>query len=293
MPRDVALGVDIGGTKTRAALVDASGAVLAIDETPTGGVPQADPGLRSSLLVAQVLAARAHSLDCRVTGVGVGVPEFVEPDGRLHSSLVIAWDEQPLDLFSVIGPTVVESDVRCGAIAESSLGAGRGVDSMLYVSVGTGISCALVIAGRPWAGQRGEAISLGEFPVDRAADAVSISTLEEFASGGAIGRRYGDGLSGREVVALASQGDARAAGIVDSAAIALGAALSWAVSLVDPQIIVLGGGLGTSGGSWFERVQERYRSLGSPGIPPIELAQLGADSGVIGAALVATAMMSS
>ena len=268
MTEDVTLGVDVGGTKTRVALVSLAGDVIARDEAPTGGVPAADPGLRISLRAAQSMAAAAGGLDCTIVGVGVGVPEFVEPDGRLHSALVIAWEEQPLDLFSALGPTVVESDVRCGAIAESTLGAGRDVDSMLYVSVGTGISCALVIDGRPWSGQRGEAISLGEFPVDRAADPTSVSTLEEFASGGAMGRRYGEGLGGRDVIALAQEGDARATGIVESSAVALGAALSWAVSLVDPQVVVLGGGLGTSRGAWFDLVQERCRSFGSPGIPP-------------------------
>jgi len=281
------LGVDIGGTKTRVALVDEAGSVLAIDEAPTGGVPKADPGLRISHDVATRVASMAVACDVVVEGVGVGVPEFVEPDGRLHSSLVIAWEQQPRDLFADIAPVVVDSDVRCGAIAESRLGAGRGVRSMLYVSVGTGISCTLVIEGYAWAGHRGEAISLGEFPVDRSADRQSTSTLEEFASGGAMGRRYGGVAGARDVMRLAAAGDKRARTVVESSATALGAALSWAVNIVDPQIVVLGGGLGTSGGEWFDRVRERYRSLGSPGAPDIVMAQLGPDSGVIGAALVA------
>ncbi|MFM9135271.1 MAG: ROK family protein [bacterium] len=286
MTRPVALGVDVGGTKTRAALVDPSGAVVASDEAPTGGVPQADPGLRGSLAVARAVADQAASFGCRVECVGVGVPEFVEPDGTLHSALVIAWEEQPRDLFAVLGPTIVESDVRCGAIAESVLGAGRQRTSMLYVSVGTGISATLVIDGRPWAGARGEAISLGELPVDRVADVASTATLEEFASGGAMGRRLGV-AGARDAMARAAQGDADAAAVVRSSAVALGSALAWAVSLVDPQVVVLGGGLGTSGGAWFDGVLERYRALGTPGIPPVVPAELGPDSGVIGAGLVA------
>ena len=289
MTSTVTLGVDIGGTKTRVALVDEFASIVAIDEAPTGGVPSADPGLRVSYDIAARMAARASSSGLNLRGVGVGVPEFVEPDGRLHSALVIAWDQQPRELFAELGPTVVESDVRCGAIAESQLGAGRGLSSMLYVSVGTGISCALVIDGQPWSGHRGEAISLGEFPVDRSADRQSTSTLEEFASGGAMGRRYGGVVGARDVMRLAAAGDKRARVIVESSASALGSALSWAVSMVDPQMVVLGGGMGSSGGEWFDRVRDRYRSLGSPGIPDIVTAQLGADSGVIGAALVARA----
>lgn len=287
MTSSVTLGVDIGGTKTRVALVDESGGILAVDEAPTGGVPKADPGLRISHGVATRMASLAATREVVVKGIGIGVPEFVEPDGRLHSALVIAWEQQPRELFADIAPVIVESDVRCGAIAEARLGAGRGVRSMLYVTVGTGISCTLVIEGHPWTGHRGEAISLGEFPVDRSADRQSTCTLEEFASGGAMGRRYGGVAGARDVIRLAAAGDKRARTVMESSAIALGAALSWAVSIVDPQLVVLGGGLGTSGGEWFDRVRDRYRSLGSPGLPDIVMAHLGADSGVVGAALVA------
>ncbi|MFM7211702.1 MAG: ROK family protein, partial [Actinomycetota bacterium] len=127
MTSTVTLGVDIGGTKTRVALVDEFASIVAIDEAPTGGVPSADPGLRVSYDIAARMAARAGASGLDLRGVGVGVPEFVEPDGRLHSALVIAWDQQPRELFAELGPTVVESDVRCGAIAESQLGAGRGL----------------------------------------------------------------------------------------------------------------------------------------------------------------------
>jgi len=217
----------------------------------------------------------------------VGVPEFVTRQGVLSSALVIAWQEQPSHLFATIGPTVVQSDVRCGALAEATLGAGQGISSMLYVSVGTGISCALVLDGQLWAGHRGEAIALGELPVDRWVDADSTATLEGFASGCGITDRYGQGLGAREVLARAATGDARASDIVDSAAAALGAGLAWAVSLVDPELIVLGGGLGSSGGRWLEQVRKRYERLVRPGAPALNVAELGADSGVIGAALAA------
>jgi glucokinase len=128
---------------------------------------------------------------------------------------------------------------------------------------------------------------LGELPVDRWVDADSTATLEGFASGGGITDRYGQGLGAREVLARAATGDARASDIVDSAAAALGAGLAWAVSLVDPELIVLGGGLGSSGGRWLEQVRKRYERLVRPGAPALNVAELGADSGVIGAALAA------
>lgn len=279
--------MDVGGTKTRVALVDELDMMVDLDEEPTGGVPRADPGFRTSLAVAQRIADRAVLHDYQIVGVGVGVPEYVTPGGALSSSLVIEWDAQPSQLFASIGRTVVESDVRCGALAEATIGAGQGRSSVLYVSVGTGISCTFVLDGKLWAGHRGEAIALGELPVDRWVDAGSSATLEEFASGGAIDRRYGQDLGAREVLARAATGDSQALVIVNSAASALGAALAWAVNLLDPELIVLGGGLGCSGGHWMEQVRQRYDCIVRPGAPELHVAHLGANSGVIGAAMAA------
>lgn len=235
---------------------------------------------------------RARDHGWAIDAVGIGVPEYVDANGLLRSRDVIAWDRQPGDVFSDLGRVVVESDVRCGALAEARVGAGVGLDSMLYASIGTGISSALVIGGELWRGHRGEAIALGELPVDRALDRGSATTLEEFASGAAIARRYsrttGDLVTGaREVIMRADRGDTRAATIVDSAAHAIGAALAWAVHLIDPERIVLGGGLGSSGGRWADLARRSYVERSRPESPDIRVADLGADSGVVGAGLAA------
>lgn len=285
------LGVDVGGTKVRAALVDDAGTILTSTECATGTDGGADPGLRISHDTAHRVAQQAVSDGYAILGVGIGVPEYVRGNA-LHSDLVIAWTVQPSELFSDIAPVTVESDVRCGALAESRIGAGLGHDSMLYVSVGTGISCALVMAGSVWAGHRGEAIALGELPVDRGLESGGMSTVEEFASGAAIARRYarltGQRVDGaREVISRAQGQDGRAQAIVSSSAHALGSAIAWAVDIVDPALVVLGGGLGASGGSWLDQVRTRYLTLSRPNAPAIVPAALGADSGVIGAALAA------
>ena len=292
MTDGIALGIDIGGTKARVALVRSDGSVLLVEETSTSTEGGADPGLARSLALADAVSARARERGLAIEAVGVGVPEYVDAHGRLRSRDVIAWDRQPMEVFADLGPVFVESDVRCGALAESRAGAGVGLHSMLYASIGTGISCALVIGGHLWRGHRGEAIALGEFPVDRALDPGSAATLEQFASGAAIARRYarltGESVSGaREVISRADRGDSRAAAVVDSSALALGAALAWAVHLIDPERIVLGGGLGTSGGRWSDLVRDAYAGRSRPQPPDIIVAALGADSGVVGAGLVA------
>jgi glucokinase len=302
---DVVLGVDVGGTKSRAVLLgpdqpDRGGladppdlTVVAMDEVPTATSERADPGLGASHALAHRLRDRALEQGLHITGVGIGVPEYVR-GGLLHSDLVLAWTVQPGELFADIAPVTVESDVRCGALAETVLGAGRDSTSMLYASIGTGISSSFVVGGHVWEGHRGEAIALGELPIDRDLDPGVAHTLEEFASGSAIARRYsratGQQVAGaREVLALAEGHDPRARAIVESAASAIGAALAWAVYLVDPQVVVLGGGLGSSGGWWTQQINERYQRLSRPSPPPLLPAECGADSGAIGAALASFA----
>lgn len=288
----LALGIDVGGTKTRVGVVDEQGRILLVDETATAAEGGADPGLARSLALAHDMAVRASSDGWRIDAVGVGVPEYVDATGLLRSRDVIAWDRQPLEVFGDLGSVVVESDVRCGAVAEAVVGAGQGASSMLYASIGTGISCTLVLGGRPWPGSRGEAIALGELPVERSLDAGSAVTVEQFASGSAIAKRYarltGESVQGAyDVLRRADNQDRRAAGVIESAAVALGAALAWAVHLVDPERVVLGGGLGASGGHWAQIVRDAYLARSRPEPPALIPAALGGNSGVVGAGLVA------
>jgi glucokinase len=288
---EIYLGVDVGGTKVRAALVDEDGSLLRVAEHATRTDGGADPGMRISHSVAHRLAELAAQDGLTVAGVGVGVPEYVR-DNALHSDLVMAWTIQPAQLFADIAPVAVESDVRCGALAEARFGAGRHFESLLYVSVGTGISSALVLSGSVWPGHRGEAIALGELPIARSLDAEGVSTVEEFASGSAIARRFerltGKSVDGaREVIDRAQGQDPRAHAIANSAARALGSAVAWAVDIVDPAVVILGGGLGSSGEWWVDQVRASYLALSRPQAPAVEPAALGSNSGVIGAALVA------
>ena len=174
--------------------------------------------------------------------------------------------------FAAIGPAVVESDVRAAAVAEAHFGGGRGVDDLLFVIVGTGISCCLVLGGRAYAGAHGNAICFGAPPVEDAASGLALA-----AAGGR--ERAEDVLA-----------DPALDGVVEAAAAALGAGLAWLVNALDPGMVVIGGGLG---------LVDRYRELAVAGDAADDLraqlarragrpAQLGADAGVIGAALAAS-----
>lgn len=290
--RDVSIGIDIGGTKVLGVTLDANAKVLDRERASSLRDGRRDPGLNISLGVAERLRLRAEERGDVVLSVGIGVPEYVNETGLLTSRLVMEWDVQVLDLFGHLGRVEVESDVRCAAIAESILGAGQSLTSFLYVSIGTGISSCLVLDGEPWRGTRGEAIAFGELVVARPKDGGVGVTLEEFSSGAGMCRRYtaatGRGVVGaEELMALAEAGDAEAQDILATSLHALGEALTAAVDILDPSALIVGGGLGTSGGFWWDHLSAEYRAgtAKRPGAPPLLESALGSDAGAIGAAL--------
>ena len=104
-------------------------------------------------------------MNVELLGIGVGVPELVDPVGNISSAHTLAWQGDGVRAaFSSLAPAVVESDVRAGALAEAMFGAGRGYRLFVYVTVGTGISSTLVQDGRPFAGARGNALILASSP---------------------------------------------------------------------------------------------------------------------------------
>lgn len=287
--RTVTAGIDAGGTKVAGALVADDGRVVARVRRSSLVDGRRDPGLRVTRAVARLLVARAERLGLAIDGFGAGFPEYVAPDGRLTSHEVLGWRRQPAAVLAPFGPVTVGSDVRCAALAEARLGAGRGHRSAAYLTLGTGIAWALAIDGQVWAGERGEAIALGELPVaDRPGE-----RLEPYASGEGIRRRYeavtGIAVTGaREVVGLAAAGDPVALAVVTTAGAAAGAAAATLVALLDPAVVIVGGGLAGAGGAWRRAFTDAYRdgTRRRRAAPPVRRAALGRDAGTVGAALL-------
>lgn len=263
----LAVGIDVGGTKIAAGVVDVStGRVTERAQVPT----RPERGGAEVLSECVALAAR---LGAGELPVGIGLCELVGLDGRPASAGTIDW--RHLDPAAAIdAPRVVlESDVRAAALAEAAFGAGAGRSPFLFAIVGTGASVCLVVDGRPYEGSRGQAIVLGAPPV------------EQVASGRALARSAG--LERAEDV-LADPGRVD---LVDSAATALGQVLAVLANALDPSLIVLGGGLGTAP-AFLERVGAACRPLLEyPSSPALELvaSSLAHDGGVVGAALRAVA----
>ncbi len=285
MSENVIAALDVGGTKIAGGLWDGERFAVRI-ERPTPGRPGAgDPGLTTVAAVARELARLARERGERITAAGAGFCEYVD-DGRLTSTEVLDWSEQPLDLLTeaLDAPVRIESDVRCALLAEARLGALAKVGTGFYVSWGTGISGALLLNSEIWPGTRGRAIALGELPAPDGA------RLEPFASGAGMARRLGeligrDFAGGREVMALAVEQPA-ARQIAESAGEALAEALATVVHLVDPGTVVLGGGLGVDPAHLAQKaLRRKWSQLSVPA--ELRCAGLGADAALLGAALIA------
>ncbi len=295
-----AIGIDVGGTKCAAALVSLpDGRLLERRVQPTR------PERGGAAVLADVIEL-ARSMQGAAKGVvphsiGLAVCELVGVDGQILSDATIRWLGMPIgaELHKATKlPVVVDADVRAAARAEAVLGAGQAFNSFLYVTVGTGISASLVINKKPCAGARGLtgtfASSRGLIPGDDDG-LVSGPPLERFAGGPALAARLARvqaEFSGAapEVLALADSGDREARRVVASAGEALGAAVAQLISVLDPEAVVIGGGLGVSEGLYRESAQHGLRSNVWSDVHrdvPLVTARLGTDAGVIGAALAA------
>jgi glucokinase len=300
-PTDGLIGIDVGGTKI-------AGGLLTGDRRPVPGttrvIPtQAERGGQSvmddALRLGRSLAESAAVEGLRVSAIGVGVPELVTPRGEIISAYHFDWRDLPVrDRLCAIAPAVIEADVRAAALAEAFLGAGRAYSHFAYLSLGTGISYTLVINGVPYPGAHGAALILASGALTHHCPICGHAhrfVLEDHASGPALARRYAEaaGLTIRraeQVFDAAEAGDLRAAEILRSGGEALGVSVAFMINLVDPQAVIVGGGLGSAGGPYWDSFVTTLRDhIWSPPLRdlPVERAALKQDAGWIGAGLTA------
>jgi glucokinase len=306
MSWDFAIGVDIGGTKCAAGLVCLrDGRVVARRLQPTAPERGGKAVLADVARLIQSLANEGKQLGVEAEGAGIGVAELVSPEGRVLSSATIPWGDidAPAELQRRTGISIrLDADVRAAARAEARLGAGRGLSSFLYVTVGTGISAALVIEGVPYVGARGLTGTFASSGLLIPRDDGLLTTgmpLEQFAAGPAIAARFAMACGGgdepqveaAEIIALADRGDRRARAVVETAGQALGAALAQLTNVFDSEAIVIGGGLGLVDGLYRDSIRSALRQYVWSDLHrsvPLLGADLGVDSGLIGAAMAAS-----
>jgi glucokinase len=297
---NAAIGIDVGGTKVALGLLDA--AELSLLESvviPTGRDRGGKAVLADIRASAADLAGRAAARGRRVSGMGLVVPEIVSLAGDIVSGEVIPqWNELPVaEVLSEIAPVLVEADVRAAAFAETVLGAGQGHDYLVFVTVGTGISYTAVYQGRPIAGSRGGALNIGTSVLARLPEHCAGPgqprelELERISSGSALVERYvargGRAEGAGDVLAAAQRGDQAAAEVLDEGARTLGIAIALLVNVLDPEAVIVGGGLGSADTSYWQATRDYARQYLHDFAAGTVLARgaLGADAGVIGAGL--------
>jgi len=294
-----ALGIDVGGTKIGAGAVSfPEGCIRAKRVIPTLPARGGEAVLSDVVRLAEELFAETRSAGLILDGLGLGLCELVDPTGRILSANCVRWQDEPVrERLSHLGPITIDADVRAAALAEALFGAGKPLQTFLYVTVGTGISCCLMLAGKPFLGARGATGTMGSIPFSAPCEKcgyISRTALEEIASGPALVARYNArrprASSARDVLVAAASGDADAIAVVDSAGEALGANLGLLVNVLDPEAVIIGGGLGLREGPYWDGFMasarrhiwsEVNREL------PILRAATGLDAGWIGAAAAA------
>lgn len=287
-----ALGIDVGGTKVAAGIVDLrTGTITGRRQIPTAYKRGGLPVLADVTRLTRDLMDEASGKHVPLKGLGIGVAELVSPEGTVFSDYRIAWKGLNVQReLSALLPSRVESDVRAAALAEARYGAGRSYRDFIYVTIGTGISAVSVRDGVPYAGSRGAALVIANGATRHTCPScghVATQVLEDIASGPGLVAAWGGAGRAEEVLAAADAGDASAIAVIRHAAGELGNVLALLVNSLDPAAVIVGGGLGSAPGRYWEELNtaiiagiwdQDARAL------PIIQASLGPDAGIIGAA---------
>ncbi len=310
----IVIGIDLGGTFIKAGLVDETGRVLGEHKAPTPQTGQAAVLATLVDLGRRLIADHARLGNGRIQGVGLGTPGVVTPDEIRLAFNIPGWEHVPARTYlsrELQVPVFIDNDANVFALAEYVFGAGRGVHSLVAFTIGTGVGGGIVVDGRVYQGYSGCAGELGHINVEpdgevcgcgrpgcveayASADAIARFVRRRLAEGDASMLRdtvdRGEKVTSADVDAAARQGDALALAAITRAARYLGIAAAAVCTTLDPEIIVLGGGGAGFGRLLIDpmRAEMRHRMYSADiHFPDIRLAQLGYESGLVGAACLA------
>lgn len=312
-PEILVIGVDLGGTTTAAALVDAD--LNLLDQIEIQTVTSNQSALLESItgLVGE-LSARASG---RVAAVGFGIPSMIDQTrGRAIMSVNIPLaDFDFVDYMSArLGiPVFIDNDANLAALAETRAGAARGASEVIMITMGTGIGGGIIMNGRVYRGYTGSAAELGHMVIDLngprcQGSCENYGCFETMASGTAL-KRYaaemaaekpdsrlggaaaaGDSLDGALVTGLARDGDDAALLVLKKIGFYLGVGMTSLVNMFNPEVFVVGGGLARAGDLILKPAVEILHKRGlrpNRDLVRVVTARFGPDAGILGAACLA------
>ena len=292
-----AIGVDLGGTKILAGVVARDGSVVRRHERPT-------PQDSQEHVIEELRAAVEELLDDSVAAVGFGVPSPIDQRrGVVVQCVNVPLVDVPLrslmrDRFSL--PVGLDNDANAAAIGEWRAGAGRGVDDLVMLTLGTGLGGGVIAGGRPLRGSNGAGMELGHVVIVHdgrpcQGACTGHGHLEPYVTGIAAGiaarEAFGPAADAHRLVRLANEGDATAKAILADIGRYLGSGMGSFVNVFGPELIVIGGGFGVA--AWEHLLPTAEEVLQREALPPMRdtvrvvQAELGTDAGLIGAAFVA------
>ena len=309
------IGVDLGGTGIKAGVVNENGEIISKGSTPTMAERPYQAVIADIATLCKTVAADANLSIEQIEAIGVGVPGICDPKtGIIPKCTNLGWFDVPFvsELQSHIAkPVIVDNDATVAGFAEYIAGVSAGTHSSVFVTLGTGVGGGIIINGRPYSGAHGVGSEIGHMNIamggeectcgnkgcfERYASATSIirdarRAVAENPNSAIMEKCGGDveKINAKIVIDAAKEGDAVAKEVFAGYVNGLAHGLVNLINVIDPEVIVLGGGVSMAGEFLLDAVREAMKPLiffKSMPYADVKLATLGADAGLIGAAML-------
>ena len=300
-------GVDLGGTTVKLAFFDDSGTMLDKWEIPTvtaNGGGQILPDIATA--IENYLKQKALPKE-QIIGIGIGVPGPVRPDGTVNKCINLGWGvfniEQELQQLTGL-PVKAGNDATVAALGECWMGGGKGCQSMVFATLGTGVGGGIVVNGKVIHGIHGAGGEIGHMVLNRAetqpCNCGTRGCVEQYCSATGIVRmakqhlettgqpsvlRKTESFTCKDVFDAAAAGDGCAQDVLEQVYAYMGEFLANICNVIDPETVVLGGGVSKAGQPLLDGVQRYFETCVFHAVHPVQfaLAQLGNDAGAYGA----------
>ena len=310
----VYIGIDLGGTNIAVGVVSEAGSILAEAGCKTLASRPYQAIVKDMADLVRRVLLKARVSEDEVRSIGIGIPGVVDDQGIVFNCTNLGWVNVPLraEMQKYIHkPVCIDNDANCAALAESVAGVSAGCKSSVFITLGTGVGGGIIVNGKLWSGGHGRAGEIGHMCL--VPDGVPCTCgrngcVERYCSGTALIRtakqecyNYGDNailqkadgnidkVNAKMVIDAAKEGDASALRVFNSFARYLALTISNITWFFDPEMIVLGGGISHAGDFLLDAVRplippcQMFERLA---LPRLELARLGNEAGVIGAAML-------
>lgn len=308
MKKEYAIGIDLGGTSVKYALIDNEGVFHFQGKLPSNAHISADAVITQLVTAIQEVQAAAQQLNVEVKGIGIGTPGIVDNTNRIvlgGAENIKGWENLPLaDRIEAIVklPVMLGNDANLMGLGETMYGAGKGDTHVVLLTVGTGIGGAVVIDGKLFNGFANRGTELGHVPLianGEPCNCGAVGCLEHYASTSALVRQFAQrakaaGLSypdeeinGELIVRLYKEGNPVAVESLEQHCDYLGHGIAGFINIFSPQKIVIGGGLSEAGDFYIQKISERahrYAMADCVVNTVIMAAALGNKAGSLGAA---------